>query len=167
MPWFEQAVYVTPANRALAELRNVPHILDHLYCIRDLNDHRWYADDVRHSVSPGGLAVIRTIGDLDDDLAQNDVSWHNVPNCEDELLQIVPTIPHVVTCMGEELCPLPPLRFLRYLKHLSVEHAATAILYSGASWGGPIEYEYAWVFQPDDECVYCLDDPSNGYRLYR
>lgn len=165
MPWFEQAVYVTPANRALAELRSIPRIRDHLYCIHDLNGHRWYADEVRHNVSPGGLAVIRTIGDPDDDLAENDLSWNDVPSIDSPNLEISPEIPHVVNCMGEALCPSPPVRFLRYLKHVSVDYDATVVLYSGASWGGPIEYEFAWVFQPD-EFVYCLDDPSNGYRLY-
>lgn len=166
MPWFEQAIYVTPSCTAVEELRKTPKICEHLYHIRNLNEHRWYDASVEHNTPEAGLAVIRTVGDPEDSLAQYDLSWHDFPEIDMSDLNIPATSPHVVTFMGEELSPSPPERFLQYLKHLSISHNATVVLYSGSSWGGPIEFEYAWVFEPD-ELVYCLDETSGQVRVYQ
>ncbi len=164
MGWFEQAIYVTPSRTAIEELRKTPKICDHLYHIRSLNEHHWCYDSVKHDTPEAGLAIIRTIGE--NTAAQYDLSWHDVPDVESSKLSIAADFPSCVTFMGDELSPSPPPRFLQYLRYISTSHDATVVLYSGFSWGGPVEFEYAWVFGPE-ELAYCLDETSGEVRVYR
>ena len=166
MPWFEQAVYVTPSRTAIEELRNTPKICEHLYHIRNLKEHRWCYDSVKHDTPEAGLAIIRTVGDPENTAAQYDLSWHDVPDVESSKLGIAADFPSCVTFMGDELSPSPPPRFLQYLKYISTSYDATVVVYSGFSWGGPIEFEYAWVFGAE-ELAYCLDETSGQVRVYR
>jgi hypothetical protein len=152
MGWFCNEIIAQPSPRLFDALRG----FDELYFVEAI-------PGPKPNFPPGGLVFVRDIGHPNASWIRD--SWLMVPEKTGLKLSIAPDVPKVTTFEGDEYAPSPPERFLRFLKWLSADSGSVVAYYSAFSWGGPLECEYAWVFDPW-ETVYC-DTGTGEIRIYQ
>jgi hypothetical protein len=156
MGWFCNEIIAQPFPRLFDALRDVDEIAERFFFVEAVPGRK-------PNFPPGGLAFIRDIGPPSAFWIK--LSWSIIPERQRPRVSIAPEVPKVATLEGGEYAPSPPERFLRYLKWLSADSGAVVAYYSAFSWGGPLECEYAWIFDPW-ETVYC-DAGSGEIRVYQ
>jgi hypothetical protein len=84
----------------------------------------------------------------------------------DVALSIPPDLPKLRTMDGEDVSPTLPEQFRKFLKWLSRDTGSVVAYYTAFSWGGPLESEFAWIFEPRER-VYCDIYGERRVRVYR
>jgi hypothetical protein len=158
MGWFCSEIMAQPSPRLLTALRELPGIERAVYFVRSVPGRR-------PNFPKAGLVFVRTVGDVWGDMLPG-VPWPELPAGEDLALSIPADLPRLRTMDGEEVLLGIPERFLKLLKWLSRDTGSVVAYYAAHSWGGPFEWECAWVFQPR-EVAYCMLYGERRVRVYR
>lgn len=148
MPWFCDEIIAQPSQGLFDYLRLEKRLAKRLYLVRDISLEK-------HDFPAEGLLFVRNIGNPE--APDIEISWDDVPERVATSLIIDPSMPKVYSTDEDNCSPSPPAKFLRFLKSLAQEFDSIVAYYSAFSGGGPLEWEYAWVFTPN-EIVYCNID---------
>lgn len=156
MAWFCNEIIAQPSARLFDALREVDEFAEHIFFVEAV-------PGAKPNFPPGGLVFVRDVGEPG--AFNTKRSWLAVPERRSPELAISPGLPKVITMGGEEHALSPPERFLRFLKWLSAESDSVVAYYSAFSWGGQLEREYAWTFNPW-EMVFC-DAGQGQIRIFQ
>lgn len=158
MGWFCSEIVARPNPRLLSALRTLPGIERSLYLVKSL-------PGPRPNFPSTGLAFVRDVGEPWGKMLPG-VPWPVLPATEDVELSIPADVPRLRTMDGDDVPLGIPDRFLKLLKWLSRDAGTVVGYYAAHSWGGPFEWECAWVFEPR-EVVYCMLYGERRVRTYR
>lgn len=158
MGWFCSEVIAQPNPQLLKALRALPEVERSLYFVKSLPGRR-------PNFPKTGLVFVRNVGDVWGDMLPG-VPWPELPAGENVALSIPVDRPRIRTMDGEEAPLGLPERFLKLLKWLSRDSGSVVAYYAAHSWGGPFEWECAWVFEPR-EVVYCMLYGERRVRVFR
>jgi hypothetical protein len=160
MTWFANHIYAAYKPTLLSALKEHPILGKGLYLITDISDFTWYRPEHEHGLPAGGLIVVRELcfPGVDSDAAE----WHGRDalvwaSTSSESCAVIP--PQIVLSgtNGEHQEDLVPITFLRSLKAISVANESKFTYYAHFMWGGDTEYEFAWIFGPEDRAVKFLN----------
>jgi len=158
MGWFCSEIMAQPNPRLLAALRALPEVERAVYFVRSIPGRR-------PNFPKAGLVFVRTVGDVWGDMLPG-VPWPELPAGEDVALSVPADLPRLRTMDGDDVPLGLPERFLKFLKRLSRDTGSVVAYYAAHSWGGPFEWECAWVFAPH-EVAYCMLYGERRVRVYR
>jgi hypothetical protein len=158
MGWFCSEIMAQPNPQVIKALRVLPEVERALYLVESLLGRQ-------PNFPKTGLVFVRDVDDLWGDMRPSRL-WPELRASEDVPLAIPVDLPRVRTMDGDEVLLGLPERFLKFLKLLSRDSGAAVAYYAAHSWGGPFEWECAWVFEPR-EVVYCMLYGERRVRVYR
>lgn len=161
MGWFCSEIMAQPSVRLIEILRETPGFEEELYYVPGVEG------PLRANFPKDGLVFVRKVGISP--FYEAPLPWPAPPEGVDVELSIPLDLPKVRNMEGEDVSTKVPESFLRYLKWLSGITQSVVAYYSDFSWGGPLEYALAYVFEPQAprERVFCnvYDEPR--IRVYR
>lgn len=161
MGWFCSEIMAQPSVRLIEILRQTPGFEEELYYVPGVEG------PLRANFPKDGLVFVRNVGNALFD--ETPVPWPSLSVGVDVELSIPLDQPKLRNMEGEDVSTKVPESFLKYLKWLSGETKSVVAYYSDHSWGGPIEFAFAYVFepQPPHERVFCSIYDEPRIRVYR
>lgn len=174
MTWYAHRIYASPCEPIQKTLASIPGVDGHLFAVKDLDLVNWHSEEVKHTLPEDGLLVAKELSSLLDEHAgewfgDEKLGFEQLPSISPSGVRL--TRESLVESQGRSEVQIvnPPSGLLAYLKKLAKENSATVSLYCGATWGGTVEYEFAWVFD-DAEAYYACESEAteveNGTYWY-
>ena len=170
MTWYANRVYINATPAVLERLGRESALDGHIFLLTGALPASWRPDSGEVRLPASGLVVVKEIGAPEDPAEVMDPqrlhSWYR----KDEFLSwdVLHGPPDIDVLEGAHIHDLvreaPPAPFLRYLKALHAATGAPVTYYLGATWGGDIEREYAWVFD-GREVVYAFTSDTSTIEL--
>jgi hypothetical protein len=168
--WFASQIYAEPTQSIASALASHPVLSKGLYLLKGSFDHEWPIPRYRHGLPEKGLLVVREVcnPESDNDPFNNNryealwhgdaaISWAELDGPLETTIILPPVIParfqdRVTYNLTESSKrAYPPVKFLRFLKNLSMNSKTPLTYYhheSGAGWS--YEQEFAWLFGTED-----------------
>ena len=140
MTWYANNLYMPATESVVTALESNEAIRPFLYVIKNLDGYLWHRVEMKHSVGPVGLAVVRPLASI----ARGADYWYKRHG--DSVLDW--------TCLrlpGVEPPPTPPRTayeeppesLIQFLAELSSFTNERALYYAAVTFGGSMEYEAA------------------------
>jgi hypothetical protein len=141
--WYANRIYLNATPAVFDRLRAMPALVGHIFHLTGTLPAGWEPNAGSVPLPDGGLVVVKEVCDPSDpgDWYPSDAvaSWHALRGSPDTEV-VDADIGRIYE--GQR----PPKAFLQFLKDL---HAATGVpvtYYSGRTWGGLSDGEFAWTF---------------------
>lgn len=153
MTWYADEILIPASDEVIQYIAADPQLSPFTYVIPDLNDYPWYSPGHQHNLPAKGLVVIRPVKSAGDHAA----TWYGEPFIEWSALTNLQADSALLNSDVEKIHnpdSLPPQTFRRYLFALAQKLNTTVVYYSGAMWGGSIDYESVLAYSPRHESVF-------------
>lgn len=153
MTWYADEILIPASDKAIHYIAANPQLSPFAYVIPDLNNYPWYSPSHQHNLPTNGLIVIRPVISGNDHAAtwygEQFIEWSTLTHPLADAAALNPDVENVYNTYN-----LPPQTFRQYLLSLAQTLETTLVYYSGAMWGGTIDYESVLVYSPQQESAF-------------